>query len=80
MINFEHNCDEVNRQISRFIDEELSGDLHQFIVHHLKLCVDCRRQFLAEIRVKKYLQKLAGKQTAPVHLKKKIINKLNQFK
>ena len=36
MIKFEHNCDEVKRQISSFIDEELPGDLHQFIVHQIR--------------------------------------------
>jgi len=41
MMTIEISCEEVLREISRYVDGEISGDLRQLIEAHFKTCDHC---------------------------------------
>ena len=70
------DCEHVLEQVYQFIDHELDTASSDAIRQHLVACEPCLEHFDVEQAVKSLVSKCCGGDTAPHHLRDKVLGQL----
>ena len=73
-------CNEVNKLISAFVDDELNEALTGRISQHLHSCSNCRNRVFMEFQIKHFIKTNCKTYQTPSSLKEKIMEKIFQYK
>jgi mycothiol system anti-sigma-R factor len=70
------DCEHVLKRVYEFLDNEVDGATGDAIRRHLSMCEPCLERFDVEEAVKSLIHQRCGGETAPTHLRAKIVSQL----
>jgi len=75
------NCNDCKEQIPAFINKELAGEKRILTKHHLKTCIDCREEYLSEVKISYIIDReeiLSTTKNTSVKIKQDIFNSIEK--
>jgi mycothiol system anti-sigma-R factor len=70
------DCEHVLERVYEFLDKEVDDATGDAIRRHLSMCEPCLERFDVEEAVKSLVHRRCGGETAPTHLRAKIVSQL----
>ena len=74
------DCEHVLKRVCEFLDNEVDDATGDAIRRHLSMCEPCLERFDVEEAVKSLVHRRCGGETAPTHLRAKIVSQLTVFR
>jgi mycothiol system anti-sigma-R factor len=74
------DCEHVLKRVYEFLDNEVDDATGDAIRRHLSMCEPCLERFDVEEAVKSLVHRRCGGETAPTHLRAKIVSQLTVFR
>jgi mycothiol system anti-sigma-R factor len=74
------DCEHVLKRVYQFLDNEVDDATGDAIRRHLSMCEPCLERFDVEEAVKSLVHRRCGGETAPAHLRAKIVSQLTVFR
>lgn len=73
-------CNEVKRMVYFFLDGSLGGSKQQDFNSHLSLCPECEARTRVHQRLRSFIEKRLGSESAPDRLKQRLVRSFRAAK